>query len=123
MNERIHSESGQNQVREKKNQKTNFNTHREEQWWEKAFVSLKFKDVMSPSKSKKTDKNLRTPLNDEGLALIYGKLKECCDDAESELKEAIDYGLRLISGRRHHRDKRKPGRQTKEHASQRLGDD
>jgi hypothetical protein len=31
------------------------------------------------------------------LELIFTKLKDCCDEGETELKEAIKYGLKIIS--------------------------
>jgi hypothetical protein len=43
------------------------------------------------------------------LELIFTKLKDCCDEGETELKEAIKYGLKIISagkpGPRHSKTK------------------
>ena len=114
--------SRKNIANEKQQSRNPYNIHRGDQWWVKAFLFFSFNEVMNSSKSKIHQNRSRMPLDDEGLALIYGKLKECCDDAESELREAIDYGLRLISGRRRHSDKQKAWDRKKEQRSPDLGE-
>ena len=38
------------------------------------------------------------------LEWIFNKLKDCCDEGETELKEAIKYGLKIISAGKHRRE-------------------
>lgn len=123
MNATPPSDSRKNVANEKQQQRTPYSIHQGDQWWGKASLFFRFNEAMGSSKSNIHQNNSRMPLDDEGLALIYGKLKECCDDAESELREAIDYGLRLISGRRRHSDKQKARDRTKEQAPQPFSED
>jgi hypothetical protein len=89
--------------------------HRQRQaLWEKVvgyFASWNRPD-QNPDETEMSKKvNANRGQND--LELIFTKLKDCCDEGETELKEAIKYGLKIISTRKKPRSHSK----TEDHAS------
>jgi hypothetical protein len=52
-------------------------------------------------RQKERFQKLYSKRNQNDLEWIFTKLKDCCDEGETELREAIKYGLKIISAAKH----------------------